>query len=337
MTPRPTETINTEEFEALQTDVILETAAEHASERVPIAAPTMTAAEVFNSLSGRDYSTANAVAVLDQGRLVGVLPLPRLLDAPPERPIAELMDTDPPTVSPDTDQEGVAIEMIERDASVLAVVDADGRFLGLIPPHRMLRVLLTEHEEDLARLGGFLFGSRQARHAAEERVTRRIWHRLPWLLIGLLGAMASVALVAGFERQLDEKVLIAFFLPAVVYMADAVGTQTEALMVRALAVGVSWRRAIRRELLSGLAIGALVGAAFVPFALIGWGDGEVALAVGVSLVAACATATAIAMLLPLALARLGMDPAFGSGPLATVLQDLISIAVYLAAAVAIAG
>lgn len=334
---RPIETINTEEFEALRTDLILGTAAEHASEEVPTAAPTTTAAEAFNALSGNRFSTANAVAVLEAGRLVGVLPITRLIDAPPERPIGELMDRDPPTVSPDADQEGVALAMIEHDASVLAVVDADGRFVGLIPPRRLLRVLLEEHEEDLARLGGFLVGSRQARRAAEEPVTRRIWHRLPWLLIGLLGAMASVAVVAGFERQLDEKVLIAFFLPAVVYMADAVGTQTEALMIRALAVGVSWPTAIRRELLSGIAIGALVGAAFVPFALAGWGDGAVAVAVGISLLAACATATAIAIALPFALQRLGADPAFGSGPLATVLQDLISIAVYLGVAVQIAS
>lgn len=334
---KPNERISTEEFEALRTDAILGTAAEHVSERVPTAQPSMTAAEVFNSLSGSRFTTASAVAVLDGERLVGILPLIKLLEAPPDSTVATLMDPAPPTVTPDEDQEGVALAMIQRQVSVLAVVDTDGRFLGLIPPHRMLRVLLQEHEEDLARIGGFLVGSRQARHAAEEPVTRRIWHRLPWLLIGLLGAMVSVALVGGFEEQLDEKVLIAFFLPAVVYMADAVGTQTEALMIRALAVGVSWPTAIRRELLSGLAIGALVGAIFIPFTLVGWGDGNVAVAVGISLLAACSTATSVAMILPFTLQRFGLDPAFGSGPLATVLQDLISIAIYLVVAVEIAG
>jgi magnesium transporter len=120
-------------------------------------------------------------------------------------------------------------------------------------------------------------------------------------------------------------------------MADAVGTQTEALMIRALTVDVSWRRSIRRELWSGVAIGVLVGAVFVPFAVVGWGDGAVAITVGLSLMAACSTATAVAMALPFALQRLGLDPAFGSGPLATVLQDLVSIGVYLGAAVLIVG
>ncbi len=68
-------------------------------------------------------------------------------------------------------------------------------------------------------------------------MAQRLWHRLPWLLVGLLGAMAATALVGGFERQLEANVLLAFFIPAVVYMADAVGTQTEAVLIRALSAG----------------------------------------------------------------------------------------------------
>jgi magnesium transporter len=69
--------------------------------------------------------------------------------------------------------------MVERHECSLAVVDDDGRFLGLIPPHRMLAVLLDEHDEDLARLGGYLAGTRRARGAAEEPIGRRLWHRQP--------------------------------------------------------------------------------------------------------------------------------------------------------------
>ena len=74
------------------------------------------------------------------------------------------MDADPPKVAPDTDQERAARGMVDRHECSLAVVDADGRFLGLIPPYRMLRVLLEEHEEDLARLGAIASG----RHARAE-------------------------------------------------------------------------------------------------------------------------------------------------------------------------
>ena len=130
--------------------------------------------------------------------------------------------------------------------------------------------------------------------------------------------------------------LLAFFIPAVVYMADAVGTQTEALIIRGLSAGVAVREVARRELLTGLVIGVAIGAVFLPFALLGWGDGRVALAVGLALVASCSIATAVAMALPWAFQRLGADPAFGSGPLATVIQDLLSISVYLAIATPIA-
>jgi magnesium transporter len=114
---------------------------------------------------------------------------------------------------------------------------------------------------------------------------------VPWLLLGLVGAMASALLVGAFEEQLDKKVLLAFFVPAVVYMADAVGTQTETVLIRELSVGVTVREIALRELLTGAIIGAVVGAAFVPFALVGWGDGGVAAAVALALFASCSIAT----------------------------------------------
>ncbi len=92
----------------------------------------------------------------------------------------------------------------------------------------------------------------------------------------------------------------------------------------------------RRGLISGAIIGALIGLAFLPFALIGWGNAQVALAVSLALFCACSIATLVAMALPLLFRRLGIDPAFGAGPLATVIQDLLSIVVYLAIAAPIA-
>ena len=194
----------------------------------------------------------------------------------------------------------------------------------------------TEHDEDLARLGGYLAGTAQARLAAEEGVPRRLWHRLPWLLIGLLGAMASAVIIGAFEEQLEKKVLLAFFVPAVVYMADAVGTQTEAVVIRGLSVGVKLRPILGRELLTGEMIGLVIGAVFFPFALLVWDDAGTATAVALALVASCSIATILAMALPWMFQRAGSDPAFGSGPLATVVQDLVSIAVYLAIATLIA-
>ena len=315
---------------------LLEVAVEHASRRVPKAAPTQTARDVLASLIGEEFSSADDVAILDGHELVGLVPIERLLAAPGDATIAGIMDADPPVVDPDCDQETIAWKMVEHHESSVAVVDGSGRFVGLVPPHRMLSVLLHEHDEDFARLGGYMRGTLGARRAAEEPVTQRLWHRFPWLLIGLVGAMASAVIVGAFEEHLNEVLLLAFFLPAVVYLADAVGTQTEAILIRGLSVGIGLRKVIPRELISGAIIGALIGLAFLPFALIGWGNEEVAIAVALALFCACSIATLVAMALPLLLQRLGVDPAFGSGPLATVIQDLLSIVVYLAIAAPIA-
>ena len=315
---------------------LLEVAVEHASRRVPKAAPTQTARDVLASLIGQEFSSADDVAILDGHELVGLVPIERLLAAPGDATMAGIMDADPPVVDPGCDQEAIAWKMVEHHESSVAVVDGSGRFVGLVPPDRMLSVLLHEHDEDFARLGGYMRGTLGARRAAEEPVTQRLWHRFPWLLIGLVGAMASAVIVGAFEEHLNEVLLLAVFLPAVVYLADAVGTQTEAILIRGLSVGIGLRKVIPRELISGAIIGALIGLAFLPFALIGWGNEEVAIAVALALFCACSIATLVAMALPLAFQRLGVDPAFGSGPLATVIQDLLSIVVYLAIAAPIA-
>jgi magnesium transporter len=271
------------------------------------------------------------MAVVADGRFLGVVPVERLLTSAGETPMGALAE-EVVVVPPDADLEAAARTAARQGSSSVAVVDADGRFHGFVPPERLLQHLELEHEEDLARLGGFLSGVSTARMASLEPVKRRLWHRLPWLGLGLIGAMASAVIVGAFEDEIREQVLLALFLPAVVYMADAVGTQTETVVIRGIALGVSVRTVFARELLTGVVIGALLGAAFFAFAFAVWGVADVAVAVGVSLAISCAIASLVAMGLPYGLARLGRDPAFGSGPLATVIQDLLSIVAYFAVA-----
>jgi magnesium transporter len=144
-------------------------------------------------------------------------------------------------------------------------------------------------------------------------------------------------LIEGFEETLRTQLALAFFLPGVVYLADAVGTQTETLVVRGLSVGVPIRGVVGREALTGVVAGIILAALFFPAAQLMWGNPGVAATVAIALFAACSIATVVAMGLPWLLHRLGRDPAFGSGPLATVIQDLLSIAIYLAAARLLVG
>ena len=302
-------------------------AGDNAVEDVPRAAPSETAGAVRSRLDGRTFTSATELAVLDGARLVGLVAIERLLAADQSIPVGRLAES-PAVVAPDRDLEAATRHAARSGGRTIAVVDDAGHFHGLVPPARMLHLLELEHEEDLARLGGVLAHSSAALIATEEPVLRRLWHRLPWLAIGLLGAMASALIVGAFEDELRKELLLALFVPAVVYMADAVGTQTEAIVIRGMALGVPVRAIVARELATGLVIGVLLGAAFFPFALAAWGDAGVAAAVAISLAISCSVATLVAMALPYALARFGRDPAFGSGPLATVIQDLLSILAY---------
>lgn len=314
--------------------VVFETAGEHVASDVPTAAPTDRVHDVRTSLSGRRFDTAAAVAVIDGSRLAGLVRLEDLLAAAGDAQIGEVMDASPAVVRPGVDQEVAAWHTVQRGEAVLVVVDDDGRFVGFVPPHRMLAVLLWEHDEDMARLGGFLHDAQAARRASREPIPRRLWHRLPWLVVGLIGALVAALLIESFEAHLSANLALAFFIPGIVYMADAVGTQTETLIIRGLSVGVRIGEVVRREIVTGLLVGLALAAMFLPVALWQW-ESDVATAAALALLAACSTATVVAMTLPWVLSKLGMDPAFGSGPLATVIQDLASIAIYFGIVLAI--
>lgn len=305
----------------------------HASLDVPVVDPGMTCAEVRDHITGRRYAVADGVVVLQpDGALEAVVAIEDLIAADPGLAVGDVPAPDFFVVDPDADRGHVAWRAAEAGGAVVAVVDGDGRFAGLVSRAELLAVLVAEHEEHLGRLAG---SPSRARDAAEEPVRARLRHRMPWLMVGLLGAMLSALLVGAFEERLQANVLLAIFVPAVVYMADAVGTQTETLVIRGLSVGIDLRSVFRRELVTGASIGVFIAAGFLPFAILVWGDGSVALAVALSLWASCSIATVVAIILPWLLNRGGHDPAYGSGPLGTVIQDLLSIAVYFAVASAI--
>jgi magnesium transporter len=304
-------------------------AAALATTHVPVCSPTEEVGAARLRLTAGRYDDVRDVPVCRDGRLQGLVRIEALLAADPRTRVGSLMDRDPPRARAHADPLRSASRAAHRGESSVAVVDDDGRFVGLVPAHRLLRVLLAAHDQDLARISGSLASSR-ASTAAQEPVLTRVWHRLPWLLVGLAGAFATAGVMSSFEDRLAANVTIAFFVPGIVYMADAVGTQTETLVIRGLSLGVSVRKIAARELVTGLLVGVLLGLAFLAVGLLLWQDTTVVPAVALAVFAACATATVVAMTLPWALARLGTDPAFGSGPLATAIQDLLSLLLYFA-------
>ncbi len=143
--------------------------------------------------------------------------------------------------------------------------------------------------------------------------------------------MMSAGLMSAFETQLSANVAVAYFIPGIVYLADAVGTQTETLAIRGLSVGVGIRGTAGREVLTGLSVGVMLATVLLPVVALMANDWMLAAAVSVAVLAASTIATVVALALPWLLHSMGKDPAFGSGPLATVVQDLLSILIYLGA------
>jgi magnesium transporter len=307
-----------------------ETAAHYLVAGVPRARPEQTAGEVLAALLGRHYDCVDCLCLIDdEDRLVGMVPLAQLLAMPRERRLHDEIRPHVPHVLPDVDQERVASVALHHGLSAVPVVDRSARLLGVVPSGALMHILRREHVEDIHRLSGVGRETHRAREAIESPPLRRARHRLPWLLVGLVGSMLATLVVAGFEDALAANVAVAFFIPGLVYLADAIGTQSEAVAVRGLSLShAGLGQLIGGEMRTGLLMGATLAAVALPLAWLAFGNWQLAAAVALALVCAGAVATSIGLLLPWLLSQLGTDPAYGSGPLATIVQDLLTLLIY---------
>ena len=286
---------------------------------------------VVARIAGAATANLSHLYVVDaERRLVGRVPLSRLLGSSPGARISEVMIDAPVRVGAEMDRERAASIAIERRVAEVAVVDDRDRLVGVVTAEVLMEVLRAEHLVDLHRLAGVRRDQQMARDAIEEPPLRRARHRLPWLLIGLAGSALATLVMARFEATLQATVAVAFFVPGIVYMADAIGTQTEAAAVRGLSLTHEpLSQLIGGELRAGFVMGLTLAALALPAVWLGSADLPLAIAVSGALLCAGCVATTIGLLLPWLLWRAGMDPAYGSGPLATVIQDVLSILIYL--------
>ena len=306
-----------------------ETVGAHVVASAPRARAEETAAQVLARLAAERSAAVELVLVLDaEGRLEGAVPIAKLFAAGERSTLGQIAERGFPRVTPQTDQEHAASLALHHRVDALPVVDLEGRPLGVMPSQALLQVLRREHVEDLHLLAGIRREASQARHAIEDPPLRRARHRLPWLAAGLGGGALATAAMAAFESTLRAQIAVAFFIPAIVYLADAIGTQSEAIAVR----GLSLTRAgighlLAGELRTGMLLGAILGLmSFLPVWF--FFGARLAGAVSSAIFAAGAVAAALGLLLPWWLARAGRDPALGSGPVATVIQDVVSLLVY---------
>ncbi len=255
------------------------------------------------------------------GRLTGVLPLQKLVIARPDRPVRDVMEAPDAAVSPETDQEEVARVMARYNVAAVPVVDALGRLLGRVTFDDVIDVVEAETTEDLLKFGGV-----PGPEDLAAPWTTAVRSRLPWLYVNLLTAFLAASVVFLFQETISRVIALAVWMPIIAGMGGNAGTQTLAVTVRRIALGlIPADRAftvVRKELtvglINGLATGVVVGAVAAlmgPSWLLGvvvtlamWGNVIIAGIAG--------------SLVPIVLGRIGADPAVASSIFVTTFTDV---------------
>jgi magnesium transporter len=307
-----------------------ETAAQHVEPLSVLAQSSDTAQAVRERIRQLRRADWELVCVMgEDGGLLGTVTAAELLALPDEAALGGALRPNQLRVAADTDQEKMASIALHHGVAALPVIDAAGHLVGVVGSTTLMDILRREHVEDLHRLAGITREADDGRNALEEAPLRRVRHRLPWLVVGLGGSMLATFVVARFESVLTAKPELAFFVPGLVYLADAIGTQSEAVAVRGLSLShVGIGRLIGNELRTGLMIGVVLALLAFPMIWLVFGEPRLAAAVSLALAGASVVASTLGLLLPWLLARTGADPAYGSGPLATIVQDVISLLIY---------
>lgn len=304
------------------------------TDRIPIISPTEQVGTVTRHLQqniGKFESISFIYVVDDSRHLVNVLSIKDLYRHPAEKSVAEiLMDHPLLSVKPDDSQEFVAHLAVTNRLHHLPVIDTDGKFLGAILPDTLLGTLEREGREDILRLAGIHPVQATYDDIFKISVGKSLWHRLPWLLIGLVGGILVAELIEGFKITLEENLILAAFIPLIVYMSDAVGTQMEAFAVRDFAVHqkINFAKYFWRQYSIVLLIAILASAAFFAVGFIIYQNIAITSVLALALFIAINSSVLTGLLIPFICRKLKLDPANASGPIATILQNVISITIY---------
>lgn len=160
-------------------------------------------------------------------------------------------------------------------------------------------------------------------------IKRLLMLRIPSLVMGLFLGLFLSFVTSRFEQVLEQNVAIAFFIPFIVYLSDAVGTQTETIYVRDLKTGkAKFHTYLFKETVLGLILGALFSLCTGGLVMWWFESKQLALAVALGVLGAVASAPVIALLITELLKVEHEDPAVWAGPIATVVQDTISVLIF---------
>ncbi len=300
-----------------------------------------TIAEVLEHIRevGQESETIDVIYVInDQGQLVDDVRIREFLLSPPDRLVSELTDGRYIELNVYDDQEKANQVFKMNNRVALPVVDNNNFLLGIVTIDDVLWVANEEFSEDMQKMGGT--------EALEEpyleiSIFKLFKKRVGWLIVLFLGEMLTATAMANYELALDKALILSLFIPLIISSGGNTGSQASSLIIQALTVGevtiADWWSVMRREIISGLLLGAVLGLIGF-FRVVLWSQifpevyGAhyllIATVVGVSLIGVVLFGTISGSMLPIALKKLGADPAVSSAPFVATLVDVTGVIIY---------
>jgi magnesium transporter len=262
---------------------------------------------------------------------VGTCKLSSILRAPRSSPVRDIMLEEQTLIPVDMDQEDVALRFQKYALVSAAVVDGEGRLVGMITVDDVVHIIQEEASEDVLLLSGAGEGD------INEPVSESYRSRVRWLIANLATALVAAAVIRQFESSIEQLVILAVLMPIVAGVGGNAGTQALAVTVRAIATnqltGSNRWRAVGRELrlavLNGITIAVLIGAG-VSAVL---GSVALGLVIAAAMLINIIVAGLAGVMVPLALERAGTDPAVASSVFVTMVTDSMGFLAFLGLAV----
>lgn len=290
--------------------------------------------------NGKNSETIDVIYILDdKGVLIDDLRIKELLISDPKTPITDLMDGRLISLNaPDPVEEGIKIFKMNNRVA-LPVIDSGGILLGIVTIDDILWVADEEYSEDMQRMGGT---SALDEPYLDLPVHKLVWKRAGWLIILFIGELLTASVMQYYEEQLAQMIVLALFLPLMISSGGNSGSQASTLVIQAMATGEvklrDWWRVFRREVVSGLSLGIILGLIGF-FRIYVWHlifpslYGEhwimVGSTVSFALTGIVLWGSLIGSMLPFILRRLGADPATSSAPFVATIVDVTGLMIYL--------
>lgn len=304
-----------------------------------------TVAEVYETIRkfGKNSETTDVIYVIDNnGELLDDIRIRDFILATPDKLVSDLMDDRVVALNVNDDQEHANNVFKMNNRVALPVTDDNNKLLGIVTIDDMLWVANEEFSEDMQKMGGTEALNEPYLDTPLFSLFKK---RIGWLVVLFLGELLTASVMQYFEHEIQKAVVLALFVPLIISSGGNSGSQASTLIIQAMAVGeitiAHWWRVLRREISSGLMLGAVLGViGFIR--VIVWhsivpeiyGDHfmRIALAVGFSLVGVVLWGTLSGSMLPLLLKKLGADPAVSSAPFVATLVDVTGLLIYFSAA-----